>query len=244
LRAQLAAKELADEIGPRPIIGAGRLIERRRKPRRHAECYPVAFLWFHNDASLHRMSDAVPVKTPDLSCGDDDAVLERFRERDAVGDRLAVVECTVYCDERDLPLPRWALAVRAARDRRYLSGEPMGVLVGQRGGRHGDPRVERAEQVRRELSVNSFRAGRCAGLEGQNWILASAEVYDHQSLLLTISGTLDTETMQKHYYEWQQKGFSWVPHTAPDAQLVTCSGTLHQLRATTRWDEGLPWVRK
>jgi hypothetical protein len=180
---------------------------------------------------VDRMSDAVPAENPPFSSAgpQDELELDRFHQRHVDGDRIAVWECLVWCQDKDLVTPQWAAAL-AERARAYLERKaPVGVLVGQRRGRHGDPRVERQEKERRELSVASSRAVVCAGLHGRERILAAADVYDYYAQALGIPGVLDTETMQKQYWTWQRDGASRTALTDPHALLVTCSGQFHAM---------------
>lgn len=183
---------------------------------------------------VDRLSKAVSVDNPAFSpdVGQSEAALDRLRQRHLGGDRLALDECVVHCDDHDLPLPRWALAALAEPRRRYLAGTaPVDVFVSHRRGRHGDPRIERNDRERLELSVACSRAAVCAGLRGRERIVAAGQVYDFLIDPSGMSVGLDTETMQDHYGDWNRKGFTYVPLTDPHALLVTCSGQLHDLRS-------------
>jgi hypothetical protein len=49
------------------------------------------------------------------------AWLTDYREAFQGGDKMALLECVIFCDTSDVPLPRWALAKLAAAADAYIS---------------------------------------------------------------------------------------------------------------------------
>lgn len=72
-------------------------------------------------------------------------LLNLLRGRLRRGDRLALVQCVVFCRDRHANIPNWAVKALAGQFEDYLDGSVARLdhaVLGRRVGRHADPRKE------------------------------------------------------------------------------------------------------
>ena len=99
--------------------------------------------------------------------------LEELRQEHEDGDKLALLDCIMWCDNYGCSLPEWALTELAQIAFKYLDGQVdnlhnayLGAASGV-GGRHSNPVTARRERAQRQLYLDVETALRERGYTGK-----------------------------------------------------------------------------
>ena len=161
--------------------------------------------------SEHEQSNADTDKIAEVA---EVGYLDLFRK----GDRLALLDCLIWCNEHSLRLPRWATDELAKSAQRYLdrtSENFHDAVFGARKdvGRHAQPATKRANQHTDQLLFDVVTALRKKGFKGDGLYETTQDVLGRLrpnviggTTFSDITEKRDPDTIKKRYLQLRKNG--------------------------------------
>ena len=118
----------------------------------------------------------------DLWEEDIEFILEYYRGLYTDGDKLALMETVVRCNEYGRAIPDWTLNALAKIFDEYLNDDEISLdkaTFGDRLGRHSNPKTKAREQFQKAVGLSALKAAQMEGFKGEKALKMAEDAVGH-----------------------------------------------------------------